>query len=206
MVAHEARLDWSEAAFTTPPTRAEAVKAAALRLFAERGYLATTMDDIGRAAGIKGPSVYKHFESKQTLLHTIMRDTMQNLLTEHRLAIADCSSTTQRFRRAVECQARFHTRHRLEAFVGNREIRNLTAEHRAEVIAMRAAYEKSLRAIITQGVEEGVFTVRNPRLVSYAVLDMGMGISTWYRPDGPVSESEIVYQYGDFALSLVGIA
>jgi AcrR family transcriptional regulator len=40
----------------------------ATRLFAEHGYAAVTMEDIGAAVGIAGPSVYNHFTSKQELL------------------------------------------------------------------------------------------------------------------------------------------
>jgi AcrR family transcriptional regulator len=44
----------------------------ALALFAERGYAATTMDDIAEAAGVTKPLVYQHFESKRALYLEIM--------------------------------------------------------------------------------------------------------------------------------------
>ena len=59
-------------------------------------------------------------------------------------------------------------------------------------------------ALIERGVEEGVFSTRSPLLSAYAILQMGIGVSMWYRPDGPLSEDEIVFQYGDMALRLVG--
>jgi AcrR family transcriptional regulator len=54
----------------TRPTRSErrsAIEQAATRLFAERGYAATTVDDIVKAAGLTKPMLYRHFESKQEL-------------------------------------------------------------------------------------------------------------------------------------------
>ncbi|MER6409461.1 hypothetical protein ABT269_39820 [Streptomyces viridosporus] len=36
------------------------------------------------------------------------------------------------------------------------------------------------------------------------MLDLGMGVAVWYREDGELTEDQIVYQYGDFALLLVG--
>src|SRR6059058_4571764 len=54
----------------TRPTRSErrsAIEQAATRLFAERGYAATTVDDIVEAAGVTKPILYRHFESKQEL-------------------------------------------------------------------------------------------------------------------------------------------
>jgi AcrR family transcriptional regulator len=44
----------------------------ALSLFAERGYAATTMDDIAEAAGVTKPLVYQHFDSKRALYLELM--------------------------------------------------------------------------------------------------------------------------------------
>ncbi|MBW0014443.1 TetR/AcrR family transcriptional regulator [Mycobacterium sp.] len=41
---------------------------AAERLFAERGFLAVRLEDIGAAAGISGPAIYRHFPNKESLL------------------------------------------------------------------------------------------------------------------------------------------
>jgi AcrR family transcriptional regulator len=42
--------------------------AAAERLVAERGYLAVRLEDIGSAAGVSGPAIYRHFPNKEALL------------------------------------------------------------------------------------------------------------------------------------------
>ncbi|MFI6980224.1 TetR/AcrR family transcriptional regulator [Embleya sp. NPDC050154] len=49
-------------------SRREALLGAAVRMFAEHGYAGVAIEDIGAAAGIAGPSVYNHFESKADLL------------------------------------------------------------------------------------------------------------------------------------------
>ncbi|WP_418061901.1 TetR/AcrR family transcriptional regulator [Pimelobacter simplex] len=57
-----------------PSSRREAALAAAVRLFAERGYQVVGMDDIGAAAGISGPTLYHHFPGKSAILvEVIMR-------------------------------------------------------------------------------------------------------------------------------------
>jgi AcrR family transcriptional regulator len=63
-----------------PASRREAALSAAVRLFAERGFHAVGMDDIGAAAGISGPTLYHHFPRKSAVLaHAITRclDAMQ---------------------------------------------------------------------------------------------------------------------------------
>lgn len=51
-----------------PAARREVLLAGAIRMFAERGYPAVTLAEVGEATGITGPSVYHHFPSKLDLL------------------------------------------------------------------------------------------------------------------------------------------
>ncbi|PFG49574.1 TetR family transcriptional regulator [Amycolatopsis sulphurea] len=53
------------------PSRREQILTAATSLFGERGFHAVSMEDIGAAAGIAGPSVYRHFPSKAALMGAI---------------------------------------------------------------------------------------------------------------------------------------
>ncbi len=53
-------------------SRRESLLSAALQLFAERGYHGVTVDDIGAAVGIAGPSVYNHFAGKSEFLRTLL--------------------------------------------------------------------------------------------------------------------------------------
>lgn len=48
----------------------------ALSLFSMRGYEAVTIRQIATAVGIKESSVYNHFENKQDILDTIVRETI----------------------------------------------------------------------------------------------------------------------------------
>jgi len=62
----------------------------------------------------------------------------------------------------------------------------------------------SVSNIAARGAAVGKFHVASPRLASYAILDLGMGLAVWFREDGELSENEITWQYIDFALRLVG--
>lgn len=60
--------------------RAELLEAAA-RLMADRGFTAVTLEDIGRAVGVSGPAMYRHFSSKTDLLDQMLVDISQRLHT-----------------------------------------------------------------------------------------------------------------------------
>jgi AcrR family transcriptional regulator len=54
------------------PERREVIFRAAGRLFAERGYAGTRLDDVAAAAGVTKPMVYRHFESKKALYAALL--------------------------------------------------------------------------------------------------------------------------------------
>lgn len=180
------------------------IRAAALEQFARRGYEATTMADIGAAVGMRGPSLYKHVSSKQDLLASVIEATMTTLLAEHDAAVSGVDDLTERLRRAVDAHVRFHARHRREAFVGTRELRSLTEPRRSRILGLRAEYEQRFRTLVAEGVEAGAFTVTDPQLASFALLDLGMGVAVWFREDSGPSENQVAWQQVEFALRLVG--
>ncbi len=61
-------------------SRREAILASAAELFSRRGYPATGIDDIGAAAGITGPGVYRHFDNKNGVLGEVVRRAVERVV------------------------------------------------------------------------------------------------------------------------------
>jgi AcrR family transcriptional regulator len=70
----------------------------ALELFAERGYRATTMDDVAEAAGVTKPLLYQHFSSKRALYLELVDSVAHDLLT----AVGDATASADGPRQQVE--------------------------------------------------------------------------------------------------------
>ena len=187
-------------------SRADDIRAAALELFTRLGYEATTMADIGAAVGIRGPSLYKHVASKQDLLVQIMIGTMEDLLAAHRAAVASTEGPVERLRRATEAHVRYHARHRLEAFVGNREIRSLVEPHRGRGAGTCARSTKPASARLDRRRRRGgALQCRLHRGWS----PTPSSTSAWGSRSGSARTANsprttIVWQYTDFALRLAG--
>lgn len=62
--------------------------AAAERLVAEHGYLAVRLEDIGAAAGVSGPAIYRHFPNKEALLVELLVGISTRLLAGARDVVA----------------------------------------------------------------------------------------------------------------------
>ena len=61
-------------------SRRDLILVAATRLFAERGFHGVGMDDLGQAAGISGPGIYRHFSGKDAILAALLGDVSKRLL------------------------------------------------------------------------------------------------------------------------------
>ncbi|GAA1265555.1 MULTISPECIES: TetR/AcrR family transcriptional regulator [Streptomyces] len=185
--------------------RRSGIREAALRLFATQSYRSTTMTDIGAVVGMRGPSLYKHVASKHELLAEIMIGTMEQLIADNTAAVAGTDDVREQLRRSVEAHIRYHARHRLEAFVGNREIGSLEQPDQDRVLARRSDYERRFRELIERGMAERAFGVQSARIASYSILDMGIGVASWFREGGEFTVDQLAYQYGDIALRIVGV-
>jgi AcrR family transcriptional regulator len=69
----------SSTAWRPPPSRHEQILAAAAELLRNRSYHAVAIDEIGEAAGITGPAVYRHFKSKSDILLALLVGVTEHL-------------------------------------------------------------------------------------------------------------------------------
>ena len=67
---------------TRDPERKERILAAAADLIAHKGYHAVSIAEIGAAAGITGSGIYRHFESKSSVLVDLFDPTLRTALPE----------------------------------------------------------------------------------------------------------------------------
>lgn len=77
----------------------------AARLFAERGFGAVSIEDLGSAAGVTGPALYRHFTNKQNLLAELLVGTSYRLLHGGRHVVAKAQSNQDALKQLVT----FHT-------------------------------------------------------------------------------------------------
>lgn len=66
--------------------------AAAERLIAERGFLAVRLEDIGAAAGVSGPAIYRHFPNKEGMLVELLVGISTRLLAGAKDVVAGAAS------------------------------------------------------------------------------------------------------------------
>jgi AcrR family transcriptional regulator len=128
---------------------------AAERLFAERGFLAVRLEDIGAAAGVSGPAIYRHFPNKESLLVELLVGISARLLTGARDVTAQGSDAAT----ALDGLIDFH----LDFALGEPDLIRIQDRDLAH---LPAAAERQVRKAQRQYVEIWVSVLRelNPEL------------------------------------------
>jgi AcrR family transcriptional regulator len=166
----------------TAEQRREQLYTVALELFAQRGYRATTMDDIAEAAGVTKPLLYQHFSSKRALYLELVDSIARDLLSAIREAVLRADGPRQQvelgfaayFRLVVSREAEFrllYGRDHADDMELGRALR-----------AVEDAIAEAIDPLIDAGLEPG-----HRRLLAYGIVGMAEGASRRFmaqRPEG----------------------
>ncbi len=175
----------------------------AAKLFTERGYEATSVQDIALALGLSKAALYHHFRSKEEVLYEISLLALRGLLKEGERALAE-PEAKQALLRFMEGHARFFEDNYPFFVTMLQGIKSLSPERRAATVALRDQHEANLRAILRRGIEEGDFRELDVALAARAVLSMLNWMIRWFRPHGPMRAEEVARGY--YHLILRGLA
>lgn len=176
----------------TPSPTAVAIRSAAVQLFYERGFEATSQRQLADAVGLQVASLYNHIKNKEQLLAEIMKGAMHQLMASTKAALREVSSPEEQFVAFMSEGIRFHAEHRVEAFVGNTELRALSARNRRTVVELRNKYEKQLESILEDCVANGSVSVPDTRMAAYAGVAICVHVASWYRAEGELSLDQVI--------------
>lgn len=122
----------------TSTRRAEILTAAA-ELFARRGYHGVSIGDLGRAVGLTGPALYRHFSGKDAVLAEMLLDISRRLLAEGARRAAEPEPAA-----ALDALLRWHIAFALDnpalIIVHERELDNVPEPQRHEIRRLQRAY------------------------------------------------------------------
>ena len=138
--------------------RSDALRHAAAQLFAERGYTDVSLDEIGQAAGVSGPAVYRHFHGKQALLGEVLVKVSDDLLAGGQEVIERITEARARMRALVDFHVAFALSNSDVIRVQDRDLAHLSENDRSEVRRLQRGYidlwVDSLTALRTGSAEE----------------------------------------------------
>ena len=178
-------------------SRRSEVVATAARLFAERGFHATSMADLVEATGLAAGGLYHYIGSKDQLLVRICEQLMDPLL-ERVEAIAASDAPAEDRLRAIVREWTAHVeayRHHMRVFTQERHVLERGAQWR-EVRRQRKAFEELLAGVLAR-----VDLATGDRdLALRALLGMVNHTAQWFRPRGRLTAEQVADGYVDLIL------
>jgi AcrR family transcriptional regulator len=172
--------------------REDQVRAAALRLFKEKGYHATSMRDIATEVGINKGSLYSYIESKEDLLIPVFERAMGVLLAQIEEVAADSSlAPCVRLRRVLRAHVMAVADNQDVLTVYLSEWRQLAADALTTVRDQRERYATLFLQILQDGVQAGEFRAMDVRIVMLGMIGMCNYLFRWYRQDGRLTPDQI---------------
>ncbi|MDI3313939.1 MAG: TetR/AcrR family transcriptional regulator [Mycobacterium sp.] len=167
----------------------------AAKLFAERGYAATNLDDLAAAARLGKGALYYYINSKEDLLVEIQSrvvlpvQLIANEINELgldpvlRLRILSEAILTLMFQRLPHIWAREHDSRHLTG-------KNLEQSHRE-----RRLFEKSVCRIMDEAISSGIFRPIEPRLAMLQFLNLHIYTYRWINPEGDWTPCYLSQEY-----------
>lgn len=181
--------------------RRTAVIDVAAKMFAERGYHATSIEDLLGATGMTKGGLYHYMDSKEDLLMSVVDVLMDPLLQRARETLETGGSAESRLRALMALWLEHVASHRDHMIVFSQERRTLERSSRwRELREARRSFEKLLAEAIDSGCEDGSFAVADRQLALMMLLGAVNHIPQWFRLRGRLKPAEIAERYCDVLL------
>lgn len=163
--------------------RLEELYETAARLFNERGFHGTSLQDLASRLGVTKAALYHYVSNKQDLLYRL-----------HVISLGAAEAATERAiaegRTGIE-RVRLVVYHYLDAICASPtaclillEEDALRPDQSAEILNLRRRLEYGLRDLIRSGIEDGTIIPCDPKLATFVLVGAMNWVTQWYRPGG----------------------
>ena len=183
------------------PSRKADLVATAARVFAERGYHATTIDHLVEASGLTRGGLYHYIDGKHDLLIAVQQELLNPLLERARDVVAASDDPESQLRALTREWVEHAASHRDHMIVFAAERRTVESDPRwDEIRAARDEFEALLDGIFRRGEETGQFATTDRSLALLAFLGMVNHMPSWFDPRGRLSAAEVADRFCDLLL------
>jgi AcrR family transcriptional regulator len=172
----------------------------ATRLFREKGYHNTSMQDIADGLGVQKASLYHYIESKEQLLRRLLKRAAAILGAQIDEIYEAELPPAEKLRQALQNHAVTMMEHLNLVSVYLSEYRNLSPQQLEQILATRRHYERVLIRILEDGIASGDFRPVNVKMAMLGLLGMFNWTHQWFSPDGELTPQEIADILTDLAL------
>jgi TetR/AcrR family transcriptional regulator, cholesterol catabolism regulator len=164
----------------------------AARLFKEKGYRATTLEDIAVAVGMLKGSLYYYIRSKEELLYLVVRDPIRQAYSKLEEIVNTEAPVRTKIAQAIANHMTLFHQHYPHIAVYLHDYHHLMEKLQDNVIETPRHYQRLWAALLQQGIDAGELRCDlDVKVAGYAILGMCNWVYRWYKPTGRLPAEEV---------------
>lgn len=178
----------------------DAVLETAVRMFNEKGFRATSIDQVAVALNVTKPTIYHYFSNKDEILFECVRKGLQVTLDAAQKVEKQGGNGLERLKALIHDYAVIAT----EPFgkcVTRTADHDLTEASRKKFRSLKRETDAVIRKVVLSGMQDGSITPGDVRLVTFCISGALNWISRWYEQDGSLTPEEIAETYVDILIN-----
>lgn len=171
--------------------RQDQILNAATRIFSEKTYHGTTLQDIADAVGMLKGSLYYYIDSKEKLLADIIIEAAKTLNEDLvRVEEADIGPV-ERLRQIIREHVKFNAIYREAGTLFLTEKNVISSLEMSELVEIFARRDRLLAHALSHAIEAGLYRQVDIRITSLAIVGLCNSVLFWVKPAGRFSYEEI---------------
>lgn len=164
---------------------------AARRLFYEKGYERTTLEDIAERLEVTKQFIYSYYKNKKELLHEVSQQCIADCLEVQGRILASKISIPEKLARIVEEVAQVIIANQANTIIYLREEMNLDWQIAQKIREQRNEFDHRVMKLLRDGVRTGALRVVDERVTARCIGGILVWCALWYRDLGVLSPTAI---------------
>jgi len=164
---------------------------AAAGLFRQKGFAATSMQDIAEQMDMKAASLYNHIESKQELLRNILMEVANDFIVGMDAIKCSSLSSSDKLKELISLHVRLTTANpdNMAMLIG--DWTHLDEDHKKKYLKLRDSYEDDFRKILKECMQDGYLKTVDIEIALFSILSTLRWTYSWYTKQKNISRLDL---------------
>ena len=177
----------------------EILKSAAAA-FRRRGYHGASVDEIASALQMTKGNLYYYFKNKEEILYACHDYSLSLILELLERVRAQPVPADEKVRQLIRAFVHLIL-DELHGTALTLDLHALSPSLLKKVIVRRDRFDHGLRAILKEGMDQGLFAPSDPKLLAFAIMGAVNWIPRWFDPSGSASSDKIAAVFADYLIA-----
>lgn len=181
----------------------EEIIRSALSIISEKGYHATTMEDIAAKLLMTKGSVYYYFKDKQDLVYKSHKMLLEQSINNIEQILTEDLSAREKLEKTMIVHIDYLITERTGFTLGARPEQIFEGEQLKDILDLREKYSEYIDSLILEGMGRGYFQKVDIKIARNIILGAMNYIIEWYSPNGNKSKEELAKMISNYLLRIL---